>query len=31
MAHILSAMDRKRAGKTAPAQGLYLESVYYDE
>jgi tRNA pseudouridine38-40 synthase len=31
MASILLAMDRKRAGKTAPAQGLYLESVHYAE
>ncbi len=26
---MLAAMDRKTAGKTAPAQGLYLESVQY--
>jgi tRNA pseudouridine38-40 synthase len=26
---IISSGDRKRAGKTAPAQGLYLVEVYY--
>lgn len=26
---IIKGRDRKRAGKTAPAQGLYLEEVYY--
>ena len=31
MARILTAKDRKMAGKTAPAQGLYLESVFYEE
>lgn len=29
MSEMLAAEDRKRAGKTAPAQGLYLESVFY--
>ncbi|MDW0110023.1 tRNA pseudouridine(38-40) synthase TruA [Sporosarcina aquimarina] len=28
---ILQARDRKRAGKTAPAHGLYLMSVTYDQ
>ncbi len=28
---ILEACDRKEAGKTAPAHGLYLESVTYEE
>ena len=31
MAQMLAAMDRKKAGKTAPAHGLYLESVFYAE
>ena len=31
MAQMLTAMDRKKAGKTAPAHGLYLETVYYVE
>lgn len=31
MASLLDALDRKRAGKTAPARGLYLESVFYSE
>ncbi|EPD49553.1 tRNA pseudouridine(38-40) synthase TruA [Paenisporosarcina sp. FSL H8-0542] len=31
MALMLAAMDRKKAGKTAPAHGLYLESVFYSE
>lgn len=26
---IVASMDRGKAGKTAPAQGLYLEKVYY--
>lgn len=29
MVLMLAAMDRKKAGKTAPAHGLYLESVFY--
>ena len=29
MKDIISAMDRGAAGKTAPAQGLYLQEVYY--
>jgi len=29
--NILSAKDRNRAGITAPAKGLYLERVYYDD
>jgi tRNA pseudouridine38-40 synthase len=28
---ILAAKDRRLAGKTAPAEGLYLWKVYYDE
>lgn len=28
---IVASMDRSKAGKTAPAQGLYLEKVYYPE
>lgn len=28
---ILAARDRKRAGKTAPARGLFLQRVFYDE
>lgn len=28
---IISSLDRKRAGKTVPPQGLYLNKVYYDE
>lgn len=31
MVLMLAAMDRKKAGKTAPAHGLYLESVFYSE
>ena len=27
---ILAAKDRKAAGRTAPAEGLYLEEVFYD-
>ncbi|MTI66237.1 MAG: tRNA pseudouridine(38-40) synthase TruA [Firmicutes bacterium] len=27
---IIKSKDRKRAGDTAPSQGLYLEKVYYD-
>ena len=30
MAQILDARDRKRAGRTAPAQGLCLVRVFYD-
>lgn len=30
MAEIIDSMDRGRAGKTAPAQGLYLENVHYE-
>lgn len=29
MAKILAAQDRKKAGRTAPARGLYLKSVHY--
>lgn len=29
MVKILAAMDRKKAGRTAPPQGLYLKSVHY--
>lgn len=28
---IIASMDRGKAGKTAPAQGLYLENVHYEE
>lgn len=28
---ILASLDRKRAGRTAPAHGLYLVGVYYDD
>ncbi|MCR5019423.1 tRNA pseudouridine(38-40) synthase TruA [Ruminococcus sp.] len=28
---ILDSKDRKKAGKTVPPQGLYLNKVYYDE
>ena len=31
MADIIESRDRKRAGITAPPQGLCLEEVYYDE
>ena len=31
IASILAASDRKKAGKTAPAHGLYLENVFYSE
>ena len=27
---IIAAMDREKAGKTAPAHGLYLEKVFYN-
>lgn len=27
---IMESLDRKQAGATAPAQGLYLEKVFYD-
>ncbi len=30
MTEILDAMDRQRAGHTAPAQGLYLAKVHFD-
>jgi tRNA pseudouridine38-40 synthase len=30
MSDILTAHDRKAAGRTAPAEGLYLNRVYYD-
>ncbi len=30
LAKIISSMDRGKAGKTAPAQGLYLENVHYE-
>ena len=28
---IIASQNRKNAGKTATAQGLYLEKVYYDK
>ncbi|MCI5159157.1 MAG: tRNA pseudouridine(38-40) synthase TruA, partial [Candidatus Electrothrix sp. AUS1_2] len=28
---ILAAQDRKKAGPTAPAGGLFLEQVHYEE
>jgi len=31
LAAILAAKDRKKAGPTAPGQGLYLQKVIYDE
>ena len=31
MENILNSGDRRLAGPTAPAQGLCLEKVYYDE
>ena len=31
LSQIISAEDRKCAGPTAPACGLYLNQVYYDE
>ena len=30
-ASVLHARDRKKAGPTAPGQGLYLQKVIYDE
>jgi tRNA pseudouridine38-40 synthase len=27
---ILAALDRRRAGPTAPARGLFLERIFYD-
>lgn len=30
MVEIIAAMDRSKAGKTAPPQGLYLEKVGYE-
>lgn len=30
ISYIISARDRSMAGKTAPAQGLYLNKVFYD-
>lgn len=29
LADIIQSKNRKRAGKTAPAQGLYLNEIYY--
>lgn len=29
--HVLAARDRKQAGQTAPAQGLCLQEVYFEE
>ena len=26
---VIASMDREKAGKTAPPQGLYLEKVFY--
>ena len=31
MAGMIAACDRKKAGKTAPAHGLYLENVFYSK
>lgn len=31
LAEIIASMDRGKAGKTAPAQGLYLENVHYED
>ena len=31
MREILAGRDRSRAGRTAPACGLYLERVFYDK
>lgn len=31
LAEIVAGRDRRRAGYTAPPQGLYLKEVYYDE
>lgn len=31
MADVIASRDRKRAGKTAPPQGLYLNHVFYKE
>ena len=31
MKEILVAMDRQKAGPTAPPQGLYLDEVFYEE
>ena len=31
MKEILIAMDRQKAGPTAPPQGLYLDEVFYEE
>ena len=31
MEEILEAMDRQKAGPTAPPQGLYLDEVFYEE
>lgn len=28
---IIAGLDRKKAGRTAPPQGLYLEEIYYDD
>jgi tRNA pseudouridine38-40 synthase len=28
---IIAGLDRKRAGRTAPPHGLYLEEIYYDD
>lgn len=28
---IIDSLDRKRAGRTAPPHGLYLEEIYYDD
>ena len=28
---IIASKDRKKAGKTVPPQGLYLNKVYYDD
>ena len=31
MRDILEAMDRQKAGPTAPPQGLYLDEVFYEK
>lgn len=31
ISNMIAASDRKKAGKTAPAHGLYLERVFYNE
>jgi tRNA pseudouridine38-40 synthase len=31
MTELLASRDRKRAGRTAPPQGLFLDEVFYEE